>query len=180
MSNQIKLHTHQLFNADECDEIILRSKELGLSRATTIDNKHFARNCSAVWLDEPGGNLDWVLQALYDFVDDANKEFGFEISELETPQFLRYRWLQRYLAHFDSAADEVSQRKLTVVVQLSHPLAYLGGNLRVWSSSPMRHAPRERGMAVAFPSFCRHQANPVWLGTRYALVSWVDGPHQLR
>ena len=177
--NQIQIKAAQVLDDDQCDEVIRRANAIGAARATTIDNKTFARNCTAVWLDERD-DFGWLYQSLYDFVDEVNKDFQFEISELETPQYLRYRWLQRYLAHYDSAHDKVVSRKLIIVVQLSPSNSYIGGKLRIWTSSQMSHAPRKRGMAVAFPSFCLHQADPVWLGTRHALVTWVRGPHPLR
>ena len=177
--NQIRIKSGQLLNDEECDEVISLATQIGADRATTIDDNNFARNCKAVWLDERG-EFNWLYEAIYGFVDEVNKDYQFNISELETPQYLRYRPLQRYLAHFDSAHDKVASRRLTIVVQLSPPRSYLGGNLRIWSSSSMSHAPRKRGMAVAFPSFCLHQATPVWLGTRHALVTWVRGPNPLR
>ena len=179
MANQIKVESGQVLNDEECVEVIRRANAMGAEKAKTIDNKTFARNCKAVWLNDCD-EFGWLFEAIYTFVDRINRDYQFEINELETPQYLRYRPLQRYLAHYDSGHDAVASRKLTVVIQLSPPRSYLGGNLRIWSSSQMRHAPRKRGMAVAFPSFCLHQANPVWLGTRHALVTWVRGPNPLR
>ena len=53
------------------------------------------------------------------------------------------------------------KRKLTVVVQLSDPADYDGGELEVWPDSTVRTAPRDRGTAVIFPSFALHRVTPV-------------------
>ena len=35
----------------------------------------------------------------------------------------------------------------------------------------------EKGTVLIFPSFYKHQVNPVTSGTRHSLVTWVEGPH---
>ena len=35
----------------------------------------------------------------------------------------------------------------------------------------------EKGTVLIFPSFYKHQVQPVTSGTRHSLVTWVEGPH---
>jgi PKHD-type hydroxylase len=68
-------------------------------------------------------------------------------------------------------------RKLSLVLQLSDPADYEGGNLELNAGGyePIRIEKR-RGLLVAFPSWQVHQVTPVTQGTRQSLVAWVTGP----
>ena len=67
-------------------------------------------------------------------------------------------------------------RKLTLVVQLSDPSEYEGGNLEVLTNgSPMR-VRKQRGLLAAFPAWTLHQVTPVSQGNRQSLVAWISGP----
>jgi PKHD-type hydroxylase len=114
-------------------------------------------------------------------VAQANREsFGFDLDEFaESPQVARYGAERE--GHFDWHSDIgagalAQKRKLTVVVQLSDHGDYDGGVLEVWPDSHVRSAPRERGTAVIFPSFCLHRVTPVTRGTRWSLTLWSHGP----
>lgn len=65
-------------------------------------------------------------------------------------------------------------KKVSLVIQLSHPDDYDGGVLEVEGRDP---TPRVQGLAVAFPAFAFHRVTPVTRGMRFALVVWALGPH---
>ena len=67
-------------------------------------------------------------------------------------------------------------RKLSVVVQLSDPEEYEGGELKLHTSYDPIIIKKERGMIVSFPSYTLHEVAPVTKGERYSLVAWVHGP----
>jgi PKHD-type hydroxylase len=67
-------------------------------------------------------------------------------------------------------------RKLSMVVQLTDPSEYEGGNLQVFTSEQPKNIRKQRGLIAVFPSFIVHQVTPVTQGTRQSLVAWVSGP----
>ena len=69
-------------------------------------------------------------------------------------------------------------RKVSFSVQLSNPSDYEGGDLRFYrhSTTKFMEAPKDKGTLILFPSWTIHEVTPVTAGTRYSLVSWVNGP----
>jgi predicted 2-oxoglutarate/Fe(II)-dependent dioxygenase YbiX len=65
-------------------------------------------------------------------------------------------------------------------VQLSPPSTFIGGKLRIWGQQPERHASSLQGSVTIFPCYLQHQANPVWWGSRHALIAWCEGKSPLR
>ena len=70
-------------------------------------------------------------------------------------------------------------RKLSVVLQLSSQDKYTGGNFEFNAPeiNPLEIEPfRQQGSILIFPSFLFHRVTPILSGTRYSLVSWIEGP----
>ena len=114
-------------------------------------------------------------------VAQANREsFGFDLEEFaESPQIARYGAERQ--GHFDWHSDIgagalAAKRKLTIVVQLSDPAEYEGGQLELRADASISTAPRQRGMAMVFPSFVLHRVTPVTAGERLSLTLWSHGP----
>ena len=70
----------------------------------------------------------------------------------------------------------LSTRKLSVVVQLTSPEEYEGGDFETFEGKVLS-APKGHGTVLIFPSFVYHHVTPVTAGTRHSLVCWVNGPH---
>jgi PKHD-type hydroxylase len=67
-------------------------------------------------------------------------------------------------------------RKLSLVLQLTDPSEYEGGNLQVLIGSEPLNVEKRRGLICAFPSFTIHQVTEVTKGSRQSLVVWLSGP----
>ncbi len=67
-------------------------------------------------------------------------------------------------------------RKLSIVLQLSHPEEYEGGELQIKTGMDEDVIPKKRGYITVFPSYILHRVTPVTKGTRQTMVSWVTGP----
>ena len=76
----------------------------------------------------------------------------------------------------DKGALGTSSRKLSIVVQLSEPNEYQGGDLQFMYASEPYTAIKEKGSVYTFPSFVMHKVTPVFSGVRRTLVAWVAGP----
>jgi PKHD-type hydroxylase len=95
-------------------------------------------------------------------IDDVGKEFGQPEDKL---------------ARDFCYKNSESIRKLSVVVQLSDPDDYVGGNLQLLDEKNILHvAPRRRGTIIFFDSRMRHRVVKVKKGHRKTLVGWVSGP----
>ena len=69
-------------------------------------------------------------------------------------------------------------RKLSLVMQLSDPEEYEGGELQIMvgGEKPIS-INKQKGLVVVFPSWAVHQVTPVTKGLRQSLVAWVSGPN---
>ena len=77
--------------------------------------------------------------------------------------------------HLDYNSKD-SSRKLSMVVQLTDPSEYEGGNLQIKVNNDPVNVRKQRGLIAIFPSYVLHQVTPVTQGTRQSLVAWVEGP----
>lgn len=103
--------------------------------------------------------------------------FGFDIyGFVEDLQYTIYRPEgDFYTWHMDSNNGVGSPRKLSLVLQLSDPAEYDGGELQLMTSSEPTTIPKKKGLIVAFPSFIVHRVKPVTRGVRRSLVIWLAG-----
>lgn len=125
----------------------------------------------------------YIFDIIWRSAIKVNDEFfKFYISKLDAIQFSKYDEKNKgvYTMHEDvfwlTKGDY--HRKLSVVVQLSDPSEYTGGDLKlVVESKPLPDSStmRKQGNVIFFPSFVKHGVLPVTKGTRYSLVAWIEG-----
>lgn len=185
------------FSPESCDEIIAMGLERADSPGTvggetrrppTVARE--IRQSSVTWLPRHDARLNGLFSVLDDFVWEANNTwFGvdYDYHGTNALQFTIYRGKAAeaasgdyYHAHSDTAwiSEYPAQRKLSVVVQLSDPDDYDGGDFtmeHVSQQIPSEQI-KQRGTVLVFPSLIRHGVAPVTRGTRYSLVGWYMGP----
>lgn len=116
--------------------------------------------------------LGWIAQQLNGEFFDFNI-WGFS----EDLQYTKYTDNQdHYTWHMDKGTGTNSPRKLSLVLQLSDPSEYEGGDLEFFSSSEPAIAVKKKGVVYAFPSYIMHRVTPVTAGVRRTLVVWLTGP----
>ena len=132
------------------------------------------RRSSAVFVF-PDDSTNWVFERLGKAIHEVNDAlYGFDVGEFrEGFQFTRYEVGEYYGPHFDIGPGRLTERKLSLTVQLSAPEDYTGGELIIY---PDFVATKDRGSMTVFPSFMCHDVRPVTAGVRYSLVSWLAGP----
>lgn len=104
--------------------------------------------------------------------------WGFDIETSEQAQLGEYIDGGHYDWHVDEEffnKEKGKHRKVSVVLQLSDPSTYEGGDLLL-GYAQKTPASRERGAIVAFPSELMHKVTPVTKGTRYSATLWLNGP----
>lgn len=166
----------------ECAQLVLAVKSSPMRDAGLVGGTSAPqiRRADIAWLDDIPG-CDWVMDRMTGLVAQANREaFGFDLTDFgESAQVARYGAERE--AHFDWHADIgaglwAAKRKLTIVVQLSDPADYQGGDLQLRPDSNVAAAARNLGTATIFPSFVLHRVTPVTEGTRWSLTLWAHGP----
>ena len=167
----------KVFTPDECSRLIAEfAPHLKPALIETLDLEQSSsiRRSSAVFVF-PSSSTNWVFERVGKTIREINDAvYGFVVGQFrEGFQFTRYEVGEYYGPHFDIGPGKLSERKLSLTVQLSDPGEYTGGELVVY---PEFVAPKDRGTMTVFPSFMCHNVNPVTSGVRYSLVSWLAGP----
>lgn len=174
------------FPKDQVERCIALCDALPRSGGTTFESgkglpSDAVRRSQVAWV-RPSPEAEWLFEKLTFIVDDMNsKFFRFDLSGFhEALQYTVYEAgpegrQGHYTWHMDRGAN-ITPRKLSLVVQLSSPADYDGGNLELFYADPAVVVPRALGYVAAFPSFVMHRVTPVTRGVRRSLVIWVGGP----
>lgn len=181
-----------MFTPAECDSIIRagESCEQGFAMVGNGNNSGGAVNLEyrtvkscCLWREASGMDLTWVYERIAAKVDAANRDFfRFDLTGIgEGIQFLKYEVFKdkpsgHYLWHQDFGGGLSSNRKLSLVVNLSDPRDYDGCQLEVFTEKAWASPYVNRGEAIVFPSWTSHQVTLITRGTRYALAVWIHGP----
>lgn len=132
-----------------------------------------------------GVNINWLFERIRDKVVWANNNhYHFDLHGLwQQVNYLKYHAPRtkdevpgHYDAHQDFGGGESSQRKLSVVVQLSKPEDYDGCRLLLTNETEYDPGHIGQGDMIVFPSWTVHRVTNITRGERRALVSWVSGP----
>jgi len=152
-----------------------QATQLGMAGGEIREN---IRRSEVNWLDCTE-DTRWVFEKLSSVVSELNvKFFNFDLTGFGEPlQLTNYHEARQgtYVWHQDSGSCGVS-RKLSMVLQLSKPEEYEGGELQLLTSKEPTSIEKKRGLITVFPAWTLHQVTPVTKGTRQTLVAWVSGP----
>lgn len=78
--------------------------------------------------------------------------------------------------HVDAAGGTSAFRKLSVIVALSDPTEYEGGEFQVFSGGIANYSKLDQGSVIVFPSYMQHRVTPVTEGSRKVLINFAVGP----
>lgn len=105
----------------------------------------------------------------------ANQMYNFDVfGQLAPFQLLHYKPGGHYKWHIDIGGDNTYGRKISMIVQLSDPSEYEGGEVLINNGNEYQF-PNEKGSVITFPSYALHKVCPVTKGERWALVAWIQG-----
>ena len=150
----------------------------------TVGNNAVApnvRKTAVAWLAH-NTETNWLYDKLGYIVRQINGQFfNFDISGFaEDFQYTVYKGQDQsfYDWHMDKAftLNGSAPRKLSLIVQLSDPGEYEGGELQFMTEAVPVEKPKTKGLVHIFPSWAMHRVTPVIRGTRKTLVVWVAGP----
>lgn len=175
-----------VFTSEECQKIIKLGLSLKLNEAVLGGNdisqeeniKNIkTRKSKLSWISW-NEDTDWIFQKLYEYAAKVNNiHYQFDLSGFyEKIQFTEYESPDgHYTWHTDGGNKEFSNRKLSMVVQLSNPQDYEGGELQIFTDR-VSSIEKKQGAVAFFPSYTPHRVTPITKGKRYTLVVWVSGP----
>jgi PKHD-type hydroxylase len=130
------------------------------------------------WLNKDS-DCAWVFEKLSHVASQLNADhFGFDLTGFgEALQLTNYDESNQgtYTWHQDFGRSGLS-RKLSMVLQLSSPNDYQGGELQLLTGKEPISIQKKRGLITVFPAWTLHQVTPVIKGNRQTLVAWISGP----
>ena len=169
------------FNADELDWIhnlkeLYKYEIASIVGPTDPSILKEIRQSRIKWLTYDEKSM-WLYDKLENFAVEANNIiWGFDLhSIIDSIQYTEYT---EGCGHYDWHVDigpGIKHRKISIVVQLSDPSEYEGGDLQIWSGGQFRSVPKIKGCTALFPSFLLHRVTPVTNGLRRTLVLWIGG-----
>ena len=180
------------FTERQCDRIIAAGETFAAAEAALegeggaeVSDGSIRRSRTA-WLP-PDDDSWWIYDKLAKIAERANRRYGFDLTGFgEDLQFTVYDEPGAFYSwHQDGLDGGVANRKLSIVIQLSDPAEYSGGEVQFFEVADdyddeqlevFTRLSRQRGTAIVFPSFEYHRVLPLRAGLRHSLVSWVSGP----
>jgi len=149
-----------------------------------IGNVPRVRQSEIKWI-ELNPDTNWLYKKLISQIHKVNQEnFDYILKFVENLQLTEYNENQQgfYSKHDDCGNSSrlenfVDIRKLSFSIQLTNPQEYKGGELILYINDKEFFAPKTKGTIIFFESNIIHEVKPVKKGTRYALVSWIQGPN---
>ena len=152
------------------------AKEAEVNLAGKAYTRDEMRKSQVMWI-KTGAN-DWIYNKLGEACQQINlNRYKFDIAGFQTElQLANYEGEGFFEWHMDFGAGDISNRKLSITVQLSSPDEYEGGELQFMINQNIITAPKEKGTAIIFPSFALHRVTKVTSGSRKSIVGWIAGP----
>jgi len=160
-----------------CESLDKNEAQVGSGNAGTVNAE--IRRSKISWL-ENSQDAAWVYDRLAFIARSINSDFyRFDLyGFVEHMQYTVYEDGNEghYTWHVDAGAGMDVARKLSLVLQLSAPEEYEGGELQLFTSAEPVAVDKQKGLLAAFPSYTLHRVTPVTKGIRRTLVIWVAGP----
>ena len=171
------------FSDSQINDIIrigddLIPKTATVSGAKENEDISKVRKSKTSWI-QLNNQTTWLYDSLAYIVRQLNGQFfDFDLDGfVEDFQYTVYDGSgDHYSWHIDKGPTTGSPRKLSIVLQLTDPSEYEGGDLEFLTAPGPILAKKQKGLIYAFPSWVLHRVTPVTSGVRRSLVVWVSGP----
>lgn len=166
---------------EKCEEWVQRSLEFIAPQSADMfrHDREFpeVRSSDVRWM-YPSSGFDDVYSLVKDVMAEAAIEFQVDPDELQALQFTSYKASRagHYDWHEDAFGNGPRDRQISMVLMLTDPSEYKGGDLQLRvNTPPERELLRGRGTVIAFPSNVKHRVTSVTRGLRHTLVAWKIG-----
>lgn len=134
------------------------------------------RRSQVSWLNN-NPNTEWIFKKLAHVASQLNSQyFKFDLDGFgEALQLTNYDQFENGMYGWHQDYGGLISRKLSMVVQLTDPSEYEGGNLQILTTGEPVNVRKQRGLIAVFPAYTLHQVTPVTQGSRQSLVAWISG-----
>ena len=167
----------QALSPAECAAIVAEHRTAHVTEDKLPFDNRIYRDTDVRWIKTRDAGSAWLFRRLDAVAADWNREFRFAIEGVADLQLASYRPGQNYDWHTDLGANDNTRRKLSLVLMLSPPADYEGGQLQLLRArARIRSYTLEQGTALLFPAWMKHRVLPVTSGHRWTLVAWFHGP----
>jgi PKHD-type hydroxylase len=172
----------QGFSPEELERVYANVATLPFEQATVAsDEMKDVRSSIIKWVPK-NPEWEWLYEKMINMATEANNAlWKFDLhSVMDSIQYTEYHAVDNghYGWHQDIGPGWLSQRKVSITVQLSGPDEYEGGDLQYWQGGDgYLTAPKEKGVVFIFPSYMMHRVTRVTTGIRRSFVLWVGGDH---
>ena len=168
------------FTKEELIEIRRIGDSAPKQAGTTVadDSEHVSdyRKSEISWLGDEN-ETRWLYEKMANLCKTANQQmWNFDIWGYQDG--FQYTVYYGDGGHYDWHADlgpNISNRKISCVLQLSDPDEYDGGDLQMNPGGNILTVPKQLGLVCFFPSFILHRVTPLNSGVRKSLVNWFCG-----
>ena len=170
------------FTNEEINRVISIGDRLALNNAVVGGNLQIQtsiRDSKTGWISL-NADTEFLYEKLGFIARQLNGQFfGYDIWGFS--EDLQYTIYDTSNAHYTWHVDHGisisdAPRKLSLVLQLSDPYEYEGGDLEILTGSEPIQIHKEKGLVAAFPSYVLHRVTPVTRGIRKTVVVWLTGP----
>ena len=167
------------FTSEEVNLIVKNAAQYPEKVATIVGENpaDTVRKSNIRWVPY-SDDFNWVYDRLMGYITEANNAlWDFNLhTVIDQIQYTEYQGNGgHYDWHLDIGPNSINHRKVSVVVQLSNPDDYVGGDLELHPGNTSFAVPRKKGAVVVFPSFLLHRVTPLTSGLRRSLVLWAGG-----
>ena len=175
------VYRENFLSDSDCDKIIKELDTEELTEGTLagnykdgIVNKNVRQTLNVNFLDK---NL---FNKVNTAIKIANTQyFNYDVESIDGLRFLKYGIGGTYNWHTDYGRNQCSMRKLTAIIQLSEETDYEGGDFEFGITNTegtgLITGNRTKGCLLVFPSFLSHRVTPITKGTRYSIITWMEG-----
>jgi predicted 2-oxoglutarate/Fe(II)-dependent dioxygenase YbiX len=166
----------QILTGPECEAVIAKATEIGFEPSSVFygsegaDNPDYRKSESAWLTPEQVPELYETISRTLKHCND--RHYRFAIFGMDQIQVIKYVPGCFFIDHTDIAHAHAAHRKISLIVQLSSPEDYAGGDVVLAGRTTV---PKARGSGCVFPSWVLHRVDAVTAGTRYSLAAWARG-----
>tara|TARA_R100000808_G_C2148751_1_gene156973 strand:+ start:2408 stop:3037 length:630 start_codon:yes stop_codon:yes gene_type:complete len=183
------LSTGKILSDKQCDTIIEGAKDWAapIIHGTGMQNESYTNteigHCYV--------NEEWIW--LYDHLTLAARDLNRTAWQFQVTGTFECIDIIKYTApgggmkwHHDlhTGGPSTAARKLNMIVQLSDPDDYEGGELQMFcpgwgndNDGEIFTVPKDRGIMYVMPTYIYHRVQPVTQGVRHSLVTYCHGHH---
>lgn len=172
----------EAFTDEEIEKIKEYAKTLETKTALVGNGEEASpdqiRKTKVSWISNTP-EASWLYERMADVARKLNAQFyNFDLYGFcEDMQFTIYEETEsHYTWHMDMGDNSKAPRKISMVLQLSDPSEYEGGELQILDKAEPETVNKQKGLIAMFPSYTLHRVTPVTKGVRYSLVVWTCGP----